>query len=168
MKKTNNYVLALLLAANLIPMSAIAQGDPVPYALSIRADDLKKHLTLIASDSLKGRNTGSAEQLVAANYIADSFKKSGIAPVNGSYFQKVDLVNRSWTNVSLAVKGKKYEYLGDFMASALAPVPANSKFPVVFVGFGIQQGGFTDFDKLNAKVKYVLAFEGESKDSYGN
>jgi hypothetical protein len=149
-------------------MSAIAQGDPVPYALSIRADDLKKHLTFIASDSLKGRNTGSAEQLVAANYIADSFKKSGIAPVNGSYFQKVDLVNRSWTNVSLAVKGKKYEYLGDFMASALAPVPANSKFPVVFVGFGIQQGGFTDFDKLNAKGKYVLAFEGESKDASGN
>jgi Zn-dependent M28 family amino/carboxypeptidase len=88
--------------------------------------------------------------------------------VNGSYFQKVDLVNRSWTNVSLAVKGKKYEYLGDFMASALAPVPANSKFPVVFVGFGIQQGGFTDFDKLNAKGKYVLAFEGESKDASGN
>ena len=168
MKKTNIYVLGLLLVAKFIPMSAIAQGDPVPYALSIRADDLKKHLTFIASDSLKGRNTGSAEQLVAANYIADSFKKSGIAPVNGSYFQKVDLVNRSWTNVSLAVKGKKYEYLGDFMASALAPVPANSKFPVVFVGFGIQQGGFTDFDKLNAKGKYVLAFEGESKDASGN
>jgi hypothetical protein len=168
MKKTNIYVLGLLLAAKFIPMSAIAQGDPVPYALSIRADDLKKHLTFIASDSLKGRNTGSAEQLVAANYIADSFKKSGIAPVNGSYFQKVDLVNRSWTNVSLAVKGKKYEYLGDFMASALAPVPANSKFPVVFVGFGIQQGGFRDFDKLNAKGKYVLAFEGESKDASGN
>jgi hypothetical protein len=168
MKKTNIYVLGLFLASKLIPMSAIAQGDPVPYALSIRADDLKKHLTFIASDSLKGRNTGSAEQLVAANYIADSFKKSGIAPVNGSYFQKVDLVNRSWTNVSLAVKGKKYEYLGDFMASALAPVPANSKFPVVFVGFGIQQGGFTDFDKLNAKGKYVLAFEGESKDASGN
>ncbi len=168
MKKTNIYVLGLFLAAKFIPMSAFAQGDPVPYALSIRADDLKKHLTFIASDSLKGRNTGSAEQLVAANYIADSFKKSGIAPVNGSYFQKVDLVNRSWTNVSLAVKGKKYEYLGDFMASALAPVPANSKFPVVFVGFGIQQGGFTDFDKLNAKGKYVLAFEGESKDASGN
>ena len=165
MKKTNNYVLALLLAANLIPMSAIAQGDPVPYALSIRADDLKKHLTFIASDSLKGRNTGSAEQKVAANYIADHFKKSGIAPVNGSYFQKVDLVNRAWSNVFISAKGKKYEYLREMMASALAPVAANSKFPVVFAGFGVQQGGYTDFDKLNAKGKYVLAFEGEAKDA---
>ena len=167
MKKTNNYLLALLLAANFIPMSAIAQGDPVPYALSIRADDLKKHLTFIASDSLKGRNTGSAEQKVAANYIADSFKKSGIAPVNGSYFQKVDLVNRAWTNVFISAKGKKYEYLREMMASALAPVVANSKFPVVFAGFGVQQGAYTDFDKLNAKGKYVLAFEGEAKDAAG-
>ena len=47
MKKTNIYVLGLFLAAKFIPMSAIAQGDPVPYALSIRADDLKKHLTFI-------------------------------------------------------------------------------------------------------------------------
>ncbi|MFM6943465.1 MAG: M28 family peptidase, partial [Aquirufa sp.] len=168
MKKSNITILALFLAAKLIPMSLFAQGDPVPYALSIRADDLKKHLTFIASDSLKGRNTGSAEQKVAANYIADSFKKSGIAPVNGSYFQKVDLVNRSWTNVSMSAKGKKYEYLGDFMANSLVPVAANSKFPVVFAGFAVQQGGYTDFDKLNAKGKYVLAFEGEAKDAAGN
>jgi len=167
MKKTNIYVLGLFLATKLIPMSAIAQGDPVPYALSIRADDLKKHLTFIASDSLKGRNTGSAEQKVAANYIADHFKKSGIAPVNGSYFQKVDLVNRAWTNVFISAKGKKYEYLSEMMANALAPVAANSKFPVAFAGFGVQQGGYTDFDKLNAKGKYVLAFEGEAKDAAG-
>ena len=168
MKKSNITILALFLAAKLIPMSLFAQGDPVPYALSIRADDLKKHLTFIASDSLKGRNTGSAEQKVAANYIADHFKKSGIAPVNGSYFQKVDLVNRSWTNVSMSAKGKKYEYLGDFMANSLVPVAANSKFPLVFAGFAVQQGGYTDFDKLNAKGKYVLAFEGEAKDASGN
>ena len=168
MKKSTIYVLALILLAKIIPFGALAQSNPVPYAYTIKAEDLKKHLTFIASDSLKGRNTGSAEQKVAANYIADHFKKSGLAPVNGSYFQKVDLVNRSWTKVALSIKGKSYDYLGQFMANALAPVVANSKLPVVFAGYGVQQAGFVDFDKLAAKGKYVLAFEGEAKDAQGN
>ena len=168
MKKSTNYVLAFILSANLISLGAFAQSNPVPYALTIKAEDLKKHLTFIASDSLKGRNTGSAEQKVAANYIADHFKKAGLAPVNGSYFQKVDLVNRSWTKVALSIKGKSYDYLGQFMANALVPVAANAKIPVVFAGFGVQQAGFADYDKLNAKGKYVLAFEGEAKDALGN
>jgi hypothetical protein len=54
------------------------------------------------------------------------------------------------------------------MANALAPVTANSKLPVVFAGYGVQQAGFEDFDKLAAKGKYVLAFEGEAKDTQGN
>jgi len=168
MKKSTIYVLALILLAKIIPYGAFAQSNPVPYAYTIKAEDLKKHLTFIASDSLKGRNTGSAEQKVAANYIADHFKKSGLAPVNGSYFQKVDLVNRSWTKVGLSIKGKSYDYLGQFMANALAPVTANSKLPVVFAGYGVQQAGFADYDKLAAKGKYVLAFEGEAKDAQGN
>ena len=168
MKKSTIYGVALFLTAACVSFGSMAQQNPVPYASSIKAEDLKKHLTFIASDSLKGRNTGSAEQKVAANYIADHFKKSGLAPVNGSYFQKVDLVNRSWTNVSFSAKGKKIDYMGQFMATALAPVAANSKFPVVFAGYGVQQGAYTDFANLKAKGAVVLAFEGEAKDAAGN
>ena len=168
MKKSTIYGVALFLTAACMSFGSMAQQNPVPYASTIKAEDLKKHLTFIASDSLKGRNTGSAEQKVAANYIADHFKKAGLAPVNGSYFQKVDLVNRSWTNVSFSAKGKKFDYMGQFMATALAPVPANSKFPVVFAGYGVQQGAYTDFANLKAKGAVVLAFEGEPKDAAGN
>jgi hypothetical protein len=168
MKKSTRYVLALFLAAGMSPFGALSQSNPVPYALTIKADNLKKHLTFIASDSLKGRNTGSAEQKVAANYIADHFKNVGLSPVNGSYFQKVDLVNRSWTKVALSIKGKAYDYLGQFMANALVPVTANAKIPVCFAGFGVQQADFTDYNQLKAKGKYVLAFEGEAKDTQGN
>ncbi|MFY9160377.1 M28 family peptidase [Aquirufa ecclesiirivi] len=168
MKKTYYSVLALFLVAKLIPLSLFAQSNPVPYAYTIKAEDLKKHLTFIASDSLKGRNTGSAEQKVAANYIAKHFKAVGLAPVQGSYFQKVDLVNRAWTNVSAQIKGKSYGYLSDFMAYALAPVAAGTKAPTVFAGYGVQQGTFTDFDKLKAKGAMVLVIDGEAKDQAGN
>jgi len=168
MKQKSMLVLMLISAFQLFLFSAFAQVNPVPYAYTIKAEDLKKHLTFIASDSLKGRNTGSAEQLVAAKYIADHFKKVGLALVQGSYFQKVDLVNRSWTNISLEVKGKKYDYLKDFMANALAPVEAGTKAKILFIGYGVQKGNYTDFDQLKLKGEYVLAFEGEAKDSQGN
>ena len=168
MKKSTIYVLALILVAKLIPTIVLAQGNPVPFAYNIKAEDLKKHLTFLASDSLKGRNTGSAEQKVAANYIADHFKKVGLAPVQGSYFQKVGLANRSWSNVLFSSRGKNYEYMNQFMATALAPVAANSKLSAVFAGFGVEQGAYTDFSQLKAKGAIVMAFEGEAKDESGN
>ncbi len=145
-----------------------AQDPAIQYASTIKAKDLEKHLTFIASDSLKGRNTGSKEQWVAAQYIANHFKSVGLSPVNGSYFQKVDLLNRAWTNVELKAKGKTFFYLKEFIANALAPVQAQSKFKVNFVGFGIQKEGYQDFKGLKAKGNFLLAFEGEAKDANGN
>lgn len=99
MKKFSLFLLALVTG-----FSALAQDPAVTYAATIKAKDLEKHLTFIASDSLKGRNTGSKEQWVAAQYIANHFKSVGLAPVNGSYFQKVDLVNRAWSNVAIKAR----------------------------------------------------------------
>ena len=136
MKKFSLFLLVFGTAFGLF-----AQDPAVQYAATIKAKDLEKHLTFIASDSLKGRNTGSKEQWVAAQYIANHFKSVGLAPINGSYFQKVDLTNRAWTNVEFKSKGKSFFYLRDFIANALAPIAAQSKFKLNFVGFGIQKEG---------------------------
>jgi hypothetical protein len=49
-------------------------------AQEISTDNLKKDINFLASDLLKGRGTGSAEETVAANYIAASFKKMKLEP----------------------------------------------------------------------------------------
>jgi hypothetical protein len=41
---------------------------------------LRKHVTYLASDKLKGRGTGSPEELMAAKYIAKTFKEIGLQP----------------------------------------------------------------------------------------
>ena len=45
------------------------------YTHSILVEDLKKHLQVLASDSLEGRETGEKGQKIAAEYIANCFKK---------------------------------------------------------------------------------------------
>jgi len=70
---------------------------PQLMAQEISVSRLKKDITYLASDKLKGRGTGSKGELKAANYISTEFKKIGITPkgTDGYYYpfsftQKVD------------------------------------------------------------------------------
>lgn len=58
---------------------------------SIKADELKKNLMIIAADDMQGRDTGSEGQKKAGKYMIDFYENLGIsAPkVLGSYYQKV-------------------------------------------------------------------------------
>lgn len=59
------------------------------YANTIQVDDLKRHLLVLASDSLEGRETGKPGQKMAAEYIANHFKEIGIPPYKrNTYYQK--------------------------------------------------------------------------------
>jgi hypothetical protein len=59
------------------------------YAQSIEKDKIKSHITYLASDELKGRGTGTAEELKAAEYIAQQFAALKLKPMGekGGYLQ---------------------------------------------------------------------------------
>lgn len=50
--------------------------------------NLKKHISFLASDKLKGRGTSSAEEKAAAKYIAEYFKKLKLSPRGNSLIKK--------------------------------------------------------------------------------
>ena len=77
-----------------------AQQTAIDFAATITADDLRKHLTVLASDEYEGRETGKKGQKMAAKYIARHFEALGLeAPVEGSYFQTFDLQESQIGNV---------------------------------------------------------------------
>ena len=47
----------------------IFSQDNIKYSKTILKKDLEKHLTIIASDSLEGRETGKKGQKIAAEYL---------------------------------------------------------------------------------------------------
>jgi len=59
------FVTVLLIVCLTLPVLAQEKG-----AQTINSTDLKKHLTFIASDELKGRNTPSPELKITAKYLA--------------------------------------------------------------------------------------------------
>lgn len=97
------YILFSLLISITIPAASEAQPDTGNYSSdsnklfgfseSITADFLRKHLSVIASDSLRGRDTGTAGIEEAENYLVDFYRSIGFQPkgVEGTYFQPFDL-----------------------------------------------------------------------------
>ena len=64
------------------------------YANSITVEDLKEYLYVLASDSMKGRETGTLGQRNAANFIVNFFKEIGIPPYKyNTYLQKFKVRN---------------------------------------------------------------------------
>jgi hypothetical protein len=62
------------------------------YASTITANDLKKHLYIIASDAYEGRKTGEAGQKKAAKYLVDYYQSMQISSPNGlNYLQNIPI-----------------------------------------------------------------------------
>lgn len=61
------------------------------FSQEIEINKLKKHVYFLADDAMKGRGTGSKQNLKAAKYIAKEFKKYNLQPLGeNGYFQKFD------------------------------------------------------------------------------
>src|SRR5580692_1020138 len=65
-------------------------AGPVP---SLCAACVRAHMEFLASDALRGRGSGTADELVAATYVASELRAYGIAPAgdDGGYIQRAVL-----------------------------------------------------------------------------
>ena len=69
-----NLVLLLLLP------SILFSQENIQFSETIIIEDLERHLNILASDSLEGRETGKKGQKMAADYIVNHFRNIGIPP----------------------------------------------------------------------------------------
>lgn len=134
------------------------------YASVISLEDARKHLTILASDEFEGRETGKPGATKAAEYIAAEFKRLGLtAPVNGSYFQNVPLIETSFVVNSFIANQTPLTNWKDFYITA-GPETAKTVTvkEIVFVGYGISSPSYDDLKNTDIAGKVVLVInEGE-------
>ncbi len=149
----------------LISILTFSQKNPVAEITRlITRQEVEAHLTFLASDEMRGRNTGSPELEIAANYIAAQFKLMGLKPVPSliSYFQTVPLENvYPATNGKLTLADESFGYKEHFVI--LEGGNQTWSGEVVYVGYGSAD----ELKAANVKDKMVIALAG-SKDSEGN
>ncbi len=164
--------LALLaLASPASAQTAAERNARVNAELPADQAALKSHVMFLASDELKGREAGSHEFDIAAQYVAAQFYAAGLRPMgdDGSYLQKVPLVSYrpdGQGSMSLTRKGAAPVALvfGEDYYPAATPAGGDVSVTgqVVFVGYGITapQFGRDDYRGANVKGKIVAFFGG--------
>jgi hypothetical protein len=152
---------ALFLWAFVVTLSVTAQ-DPIAqqYGSKVSTDDLKEYLSIIASDALEGRETGTRGQKMAAAFIAAHFQELGLAgPVNGSYYQAVDLYSNSVSDAYLKAGQTKFDNYGGVVYYGSADSKGEATIPVVFVGNATEP----DLAQVDIKDKAVLFLTKETR-----
>jgi hypothetical protein len=142
-----------------LSLSAFAQvvPDASHYASKITLSSATKHLTILASDEFEGRDTGKPGGLKAAEYIASEFKKMGlIAPVNGSYFQEVPLVETKFDVEKFEINGHNLPAGNGYYMTGAGPKTSLSAKEIVFIGYGISDDKYNDLEKTDISGKVVM------------
>ncbi|GGB28052.1 aminopeptidase [Sphingomonas metalli] len=172
-----------LIALLSMPAAALAQTPNAPTpapAKPAKADPyaplpadqaaMRAHVLFLASDALRGREAGSADFDVAAQYVAAQFSAAGLRPAGegGTYLQRVPLVtyraagkgSATWQPAGGSARPLVF---GEDYAPIANPRSAASRLsaPVVYVGRGIAAPalGQDDYRGLDVRGKIVAFIE---------
>jgi len=130
------------------------------------------HIEYLASDDLKGRDTGSEGHLKAARYVAGEFERSGLKPAGSSgYFQPVKFdvkqIVEDQSSLALIRDGKAEPLaLGDDASFSLrGDIQETTEAAAVFAGYGFQapENNYDDLAGLDVKGKIVVYLAGGPK-----
>src|SRR5689334_3640033 len=126
-------------------------------ATDASAASIKAHMAFLAGDKLRGREAGSPEFDIAADYVAAQMKQLGLKPLGTQgYFQPVPLVasrikdqgkltlKDASGKVTALIFGKDYVVNGSPLSET-----QTMDAPLVFVGFGLVAPGRDDYRGLD-------------------
>jgi hypothetical protein len=128
------------LAAILLPLS-VCFGQNKNSNIITQAE-LNRHLSVLAHDSLEGREAGTKGHDKACDYLIRQYKELGIAPLGGEYRQWVELPVKKWTLFDCRirdVKERRYMFGRDFYMLPNTRNPSlltNKKLEVHWAGLG--------------------------------
>jgi hypothetical protein len=166
----------LLWATILVALAASAGTEQAEIAAPVPVDPnrLQAHIEFLASDSLRGRDTGTRGYRIAAQYVAAEFDKLGLQPAgdDGSFYQRVPLSERQ------LVKGSAVARLETTAGSVDLDFPTQFTMgpdwhepdravtaKAVFVGYGIVAPDFDhdDYRGLDVEGKIAVILNGRPK-----
>lgn len=147
--------------ALLLTLTVTAQNpDAKKYSSLINATGLREDLSIIASDALEGRETGTRGQKMAAAFIAAHFSDLGLkAPVNGSYYQPVELYSSMVGEAYLKVGQTRLDNFSGIIYTGAGDSGGEVSLPVVFVGYGTE----AEFNQVDVKDKAIVLLSKEMR-----
>lgn len=170
MQQLSTLKIAAIICGGLFVLQTACKSQkittPVDFADTITAEELKTHLFTYASDDFQGRETGEPGQKKAVEYLKAEYEALGIpaAQANGSYFQKVPLEVSNLPEGKITVNGTEFP-IGE---NILCFTSASGNFSeIVYAGYGIEEGTYSDYKGIDVTDKMVLIRYGEPQKEDG-
>ena len=137
----------------LLSIWASAQDATVSkYASIIQEAELKENLSILASDALEGRKTGTRGQKMAAAFISNYFSELGLsAPVNGSYYMPIELYSIKPGDIYVKTGNSLYSNFSEIVYLGSTESGGEIATEIVFAGNGTED----DISYLDVKDKSV-------------
>lgn len=133
------------------------------YLDLINSDYLLNNLSVIASDSLEGRETGRKGQKMAAKFIVESLKSYGIEGGGDSldYFQRYKLYQNSYDKSVLNIDGDTLLPWRDFYSFSTIYDTKIEGTTMIFLGYGIDDETYSDYVDMNCTGCLGVILSGE-------
>jgi hypothetical protein len=136
---------------------------------TINKNDLEAYMKFFASDEMKGRETGTAENEIAALYLRTNLMRIGLKPLpeTGDYLQQVPLISSEIkskeTYLRINDNNGKTLFTTDslvYLTELKETMELSGNF--VFAGYGYEDSisGYNDLKEVDLKDKIVLIMTG--------
>ena len=148
----------------------VQSQNVLDYSKTIQLDELKEKLYTYSSDEFEGRETGKKGQTIAVEYLKEHYIKNNIESlINDTYFQTVPLKSIQEPEVSITINNKEFVKYDDYVILSAGENDFNVKSKqVIYVGYGINDSIYNDYENIDVKNKIVIAIKGEPKNEEGN
>lgn len=127
----------------------------------VTVKELRDHIKYLASDSLKGRLTGTTGDSLAAEYIRNELDSYGFQPMSGDGFQRFKVTTRlvAGPENDLSVGENQFVLQKDFIPLAFS-ASSGLISEAVFAGYGfninLDSLKWNDYQGIDVKGKWVL------------
>ncbi len=138
------------------------EADISAQTTRVEKNKVERDIYFLASDELEGRMTGETGNLVAARFIAEEFRKSGLATPEGvdDYFQIIDFDKRYPAKSGKITIGDSTLQHGKeilFMSGN----EGGGTYSMVFADQGWAEDGDGDYEGLDVNGKWVVVLFGK-------
>lgn len=154
MRRHSSFIILLLSLLVVSYSCSVVKTD-------ITAEELQQHIKYLASDSLKGRLTGSPGDSLAAGYIKARFEEYGLMPLSGDGLQRFKVTEKlaAGKGNALSVNGLNFIPGEDFEPVSIT-ANGSLKAEVVFAGYGFKISNdsvkWNDYQDVDISNRWVM------------
>jgi aminopeptidase YwaD len=147
---------SLILIALALSITVKAQTEKAKVMETTSKATIEGHIYFLADDLLKGRETGTAENKIAASYLANTLRSYGVKPnpKTGTFYQDVTLKRVSPpSEVEIEIHGQQIK---DY--ALVYPSTVTSNADAVYLNYGLE----SDYEGKNVKGKVIIIKSGSA------